>query len=373
MVSAASLLGRAPDAFLVWHIVLPVAISFYIFEAIAYNVDVYRRQVPAVWSIIDFSLFISFFPHLAAGPIIRPALFFPQLRHRHIPSDAEIGWGSVQVLKGLLKKAVFADNFALIANAYFNENVGHAGRVGAWVGILAFSMQIYFDFSGYTDVARGCAMLLGFRFPPNFQRPYLSANIAAFWQRWHISLSTWLRDYLYIPIGGSRRGTARTYFNLMLTMGLGGLWHGASWNFVAWGVYHGVLLVSHRGWQAARDGREGGVVWKAMGTCLTFVLVTLGWVTFRAPDFATTLNVFGDLFFGGAGLHAAIPAQMMWMLLCCGCWLILDRDRRLQTWLANGQGVAGSLKMASALAVCLLVMELFAPVNATVPFIYFRF
>ena len=231
------------------HIVLPVAISFYTFEAISYNVDVYRKQLSARRNLVDFALFISFFPHLVAGPIIRPAHFFPQVGGRPIPSATAIAWGVTQIVKGLIKKAVFADNFAVIANTYFNAPNEHAGLVAAWVATIAFSMQIYFDFSGYTDIARGCAQLLGYEFPPNFERPYLARDIAEFWRRWHISLSTWLRDYLYIPLGGNRLGPARTYVNLLITMGLGGLWHGASWNFVVWGLYHGVLLTLHRAWR----------------------------------------------------------------------------------------------------------------------------
>ena len=220
-------------------VVLPVAISFYTFEAIAYNVDVHRGDVKARASLLDFALFLSFFPHLLAGPIIRPAHFFPQVAGRPVPNGEDISWAALQIFKGLIKKNVFADNFAAIANPYFNGGSGHAGAWTAWIATFAFSMQIYFDFSGYTDIARGCARLLGYEFPPNFERPYLAKDITQFWRRWHISLSTWLRDYLYIPLGGNRNGAVRAYVNVMITMALGGLWHGANWNFVAWGVYHG--------------------------------------------------------------------------------------------------------------------------------------
>nr|WP_294545558.1 MBOAT family O-acyltransferase [uncultured Rhodopila sp.] len=356
------------------HIALPIGISFYTFEAISYNVDVYRRTIEARTKLFDFALFISFFPHLVAGPIIRPAHFFPQLAGRTIPSAEDMTWGATQIIKGLIKKTVYADNFAVIANAYFNGPIGHAGMGAAWVGTVAFSMQIYFDFAGYTDIARGCARLLGYSFPPNFERPYLAADIAEFWRRWHISLSTWLRDYLYIPLGGNRRGAARTYVNLLITMGLGGLWHGASWNFLVWGVYHGLLLAGHRLW---RQSPAAGVLergaGRALGVAATFLMVTLGWVTFRAPDFTTTIQVLGELFDGSMTGPGAAPVSFWVLLGTSAAWTALDRDRRLQTWLANGSGVSGALRASTALASAFVVLELFSRTDVSIPFIYFQF
>jgi D-alanyl-lipoteichoic acid acyltransferase DltB (MBOAT superfamily) len=370
-----NLLHLPKDAFDL-HIILPVAISFYTFEAISYNVDIYRGKLKARGSLVDFALFMSFFPHLVAGPIIRPAHFFPQLTGRPAPSGDDIGWGMVQVMKGLIKKTVFADNFAIIANSYFNLPVGHGGMLAAWVGTLAFSMQIYFDFSGYTDIARGCARLLGYEFPSNFERPYLAHNIAEFWRRWHISLSTWLRDYLYIPLGGNRHGSARTYTNLLLTMGLGGLWHGASWNFVIWGLYHGALLVLHRIWCQVRGEARGpwaGSIGNALGAAFTFVLVTIGWVAFRAPDCATAWQILGQLFASSVHVRAEVPTEFVVLLGVAVVWLVLDRDRRLQAWLGHGAGVSGTLKVSSALALALVALELFSRTDIVVPFIYFRF
>jgi len=356
------------------HLALPVGISFYTFEAISYNVDVYRRVLAARTRLIDFALFISFFPHLVAGPIIRPCHFFPQLAGRTVPSVEDLTWGATQVIKGLIKKTVFADNFALIANAYFNGADGHAGMTAAWAGTIAFSMQIYFDFSGYTDIARGCARLLGYDFPPNFERPYLAADIAAFWRRWHISLSTWLRDYLYIPLGGNRHGPARTCLTLLITMGLGGLWHGASWNFLVWGCYHGLLLAGHRVWRQSRfTGLLDNAAGRALGVAVTFFLVTLGWVTFRAPDFGTTLLVLGELFGGSMSGVQAIPDSFWVLLGTSAAWTALDRGRRLQTWLCNGSGPLGALRTSSALALTLVVLELFSPSDVAIPFIYFEF
>jgi alginate O-acetyltransferase complex protein AlgI len=373
VATATNLMNLPADSFAV-HIVLPVAISFYTFEAISYNVDIYRRELQARTNLVDFALFISFFPHLVAGPIIRPAHFFPQLVGRPVPIGDDIAWGTVQIVKGLIKKTVFADNFAIIASAYFNAEVGHGGMVAAWVGVLAFSMQIYFDFSGYTDIARGCARLLGYEFPSNFERPYLARDITEFWRRWHISLSTWLRDYLYIPLGGNRRGAVRTYLNLLITMGLGGLWHGASWNFVIWGLYHGVLLMLHRAWRQWRGpGRSRGGIGSLLAVALTFLLVTIGWVPFRAPDFATTWLVLGDLVAGSVHVPIAIPTGFWFLVGAMAVWLTLDRDRRLQTWLSQGSGVLGTLKVSSALAVALLAMMLFSRTDIAVPFIYFQF
>jgi alginate O-acetyltransferase complex protein AlgI len=355
-------------------VTLPVAISFYTFEAIAYNVDVYRGDVKPRENLVDFALFLSFFPHLVAGPIIRPAHFFPQLVGRPAPGPEAIRWGALQILKGLLKKSVFADNFALIANPYFNSGIGHANAVSAWVATLAFAMQIYFDFSGYTDIARGCARLLGYEFPSNFERPYLAADIAEFWRRWHISLSTWLRDYLYLPLGGNRKGQIRTYLNLMATMALGGLWHGANWNFVIWGVYHGLLLVGHRLWRSRRrNPSPAGRAGRAGSVALTFLAVTLGWVTFRTTNFSQSAAVYAELFGGGLGGPLAPPAGFFALIIATLLWTAADRGRRLQNWLALGQGPFGFVRGALAMAVCLLMIELFAPTGVTLPFIYFRF
>jgi alginate O-acetyltransferase complex protein AlgI len=356
-------------------IVLPVGISFFTFEGIAYAIDVYRRDLPARRSALDFALFISFFPHLIAGPIIRPVAFFPQIGRQLTLRTEDARWGVREILKGLFKKIVLSNFYAPLADAYFHATPWNALSVPAWVGVFAFSLQIYFDFSGYTDIARGCARLLGFQFPSNFERPYLSADISDFWRRWHISLSTWLRDYLYIPLGGNRRGELRTCINLIIVMGLGGLWHGASWNFAVWGLYHGSLLVAHRYWRKLAKG--GGFlavvehpalqpVWIA----LTFMLVTLGWVPFRAPDFAATWHTLQALalkpdlqLVGAHPLVVVIP-----VLALAWCWL--DRDRRVQHWLVNRVGFALAV---GASVIVILALELFGQVDAKIPFVYFQF
>ncbi|HEX6832181.1 MAG TPA: MBOAT family protein, partial [Rudaea sp.] len=328
--SFAALFHLDPHAALL-RIVLPVGISFFTFEGIAYAIDIYRRDLPARRSLLDFALFISFFPHLIAGPIIRPVNFFPQTGRALALTPEDARWGLREILKGLFKKIVLSNFYAPIADAYFHATPWEGSAVPAWIGVLAFSMQIYFDFSGYTDIARGCARLLGFRFPPNFERPYLATDIADFWRRWHISLSSWLRDYLYIPLGGNRRGEVRTSANLLIVMGLGGLWHGASWNFAVWGLYHGVLLVVHRYWRraiagSALEARVDAPMLRPFWTALTFVLVTLGWIPFRAPDFATTaatlraVAAIPDLSLAIA--HPAIVAIPILALAFC----LIDRE-----------------------------------------------
>lgn len=372
--SFAHLLGVAPDQWLL-HVILPVGISFFTFEGIAYSVDVYRRQLPAVRSPLDFAVFISFFPHLIAGPIIRPHDFFPQLHQRPEPTDEDRRWGLREILKGLLKKVAIADFFALFADAYFKGTPYDGAPVPALAGVFAFAMQIYFDFSGYTDIARGCARLLGYRFPVNFARPYLSADIADFWRRWHVSLSSWLRDYLYLPLGGNRRGAVRTYINLLIVMGLGGLWHGASWNFMAWGLYHGVLLCLHRGWRAVvvragwtRIADHGALI--PVWTALTFVAVTVGWVPFRANDVAGTLHTLRalvgpvDLAFWTA--HRALLVVPLGCLAFC----LADRNQRVQDWLVER---ASRTALVATGAACLVALEVFAPIDGNIPFLYFKF
>ena len=372
--SFAALFGLDPSGMLL-NIVLPVGISFFTFEGIAYAVDIHRRQMRAVRDPVDFSLFVSFFPHLVAGPIIRPMDFFPQLASRAVIASEDARWGLREILKGLFKKVALANWFAPIADAWYAGGQHEGMAVPAFAGVLAFSMQIYFDFSGYTDIARGCARLLGYRFPPNFERPYLSSNITDFWRRWHISLSFWLRDYLYISLGGNRLGISRTYLNLLIVMGLGGLWHGASWNFALWGLYHGFLLIGHRLWRNFVQARGwAGFVdapWLApFWIAFTFVIVTLGWIPFRAPDMAASWNTLAALFapqdVAFALAHPALLAIPLLTLAFC----LVDRQRRVQDWLVQ----RASLPVAALVgALMLLALEVFAQIDTQVPFVYFQF
>ena len=243
--TVAALVGMHQNPWLV-NLFVPIGISFHTFQSISYLVDVYRGRTVAVRKPLDYALYLAFFPQLLAGPIVRAGLFFGELFNWRPPGPEDFTYGAARASFGLVKKTVIADQFASVANAYFDSIASHPGAPAAWSALFAFSMQIYFDFSGYSDIAIGCARMLGFVFPENFRMPYLATSITDFWHRWHITLSTWLRDYLYVPLGGNRHGTLATLRNLMITMLLGGLWHGAQWTFVAWGGFHGVLLCVER-------------------------------------------------------------------------------------------------------------------------------
>ncbi len=281
-------------------VLLPVGISFYTFQSLSYTVDIYRGELRSEPSFVRFALFVAFFPQLVAGPIVRAAEFLPQIaRPRRVTADA-LRSATWLICWGLFKKSFAADNLAPLVELGFRDDVTNTGVAG--VAVYAFAMQIYCDFSGYTDIARGCARVLGFELPLNFHIPYAAANPVEFWRRWHISLSTWLRDYLYIPLGGSRGSRGTTLRNLLVTMLLGGLWHGAAWTFVLWGAFHGVLLGAHR-WLAGR--RRGKLALPiAVRRIAFFHLVCLGWVLFRADGLAQAGSVLTSLVSPGwSGAH----------------------------------------------------------------------
>jgi alginate O-acetyltransferase complex protein AlgI len=358
----------------VLEVILPVGISFYTFEAINYTVDVYRHRIRAERQLDHFLLFILFFPHLVAGPIVRAADFLPQIRRRKRWDWARIHLGAQFILLGLFKKMAIADQMALFSDPIFADPSAY--RTSAvWMGVLAYAVQIYCDFSGYSDLAIGCAHLLGYRLAQNFNMPYLSANIAEFWRRWHISLSSWLRDYLFIPLGGSRGGTWATCRNLFLTMALGGLWHGASWNFVLWGCLHGTLLIVHRGFRAYCSTRPtlDAALRTPAGTmlrvALTFLVVTFGWVLFRATSLATIGAVFGRLFVYGPGKSSPLPGLSFWCLLAVlAVSHVLGASGLWRRWSARVPAPV----LGSAYAVALNAALLLAP-DAGKTFIYFQF
>src|SRR5262249_42955235 len=277
-------------------VILPIGISFYTFEAISYVVDVYRGRLRAERDFAAFLLFILFFPHLIAGPIVRGRDFLPQVQRAKHWSWLRLQAGGELFLMGLFKKLAISDRMAAFADPVFANPDAFAG-LAISLGVLAYAVQIYCDFSGYTDIAIGCAHMLGYKLAPNFNTPYLASNISEFWRRWHISLSSWLRDYLFIPLGGSRNGRWRTVRNLMLTMTLGGLWHGASWTFVAWGVLHGLLLIGHRAFAGCCAGRPAlerrlqSPPGTAARVLATFLCVCLGWVFFRATNFTVAMTM----------------------------------------------------------------------------------
>lgn len=349
------------------NLILPLGISFYTFETISYIVDVYQRKIKPVRSLLNYALYIMFFPHLIAGPIVRSRDFLYQLDRPKKFRWQRLQGGAWLFLLGLFKKAIVADQLATIVDPVF-AHPEQFGTGAIWLGVLGYSFQIYCDFSGYTDMARGLAQSLGFHLPLNFRLPYIAANVTEFWQRWHISLSTWLRDYLYIPLGGSRNGNWQTYRNLLITMVLGGLWHGASWTMLVWGAYHGALLILHRliPWPGALGSRIGHV----LCTSMTFLLISVGWVFFRADSLVTAGSILGRMFTfdPGPSLSDILRVTAFANLGLCVIYLIFAprfRALRLDRWLPPvAQGAVLGVLFALAL---LLVPE------SNRSFIYFQF
>ncbi|MDE6046084.1 MAG: MBOAT family protein [Alistipes sp.] len=284
------------------NIFLPVGISFFVFQSMSYTIDIYRGQLRPLSSWLDYLFYLSFFPQLVAGPIVRARDFIPQIRRNPIVVTREMfGMGIFLILTGLFKKAVLSDFISLnFVDRVFDEPLLYTG-FECLMSIYGYALQIYCDFSGYSDMAIGIALLLGFRFPKNFDAPYQSATITEFWHRWHISLSSWLRDYLYISLGGNRKGRMRTYFNLLLTMVLGGLWHGAALRFVLWGALHGVALALHKVWLslvpgAKRTGAEMHWWNRILGWFIMFNLVCFGWLMFRAESMQSIALMLHQIF-----------------------------------------------------------------------------
>lgn len=277
-------------------IILPVGISFYTFQTLSYTLDVYRRRANPAGSFLDYALYVTFFPQLVAGPIVRAVDFLPQCRQPKAFSGKAVGWGLSLMLFGLFEKIAIADGLlAPIVEAVYDGSA-RVDFVSAWCGTLAFAGQIFLDFAGYSLCAIGAALCLGFTIQDNFRSPYGAVGFSDFWRRWHISLSSWLRDYLYIPLGGSRHGPLRMFASLTITMLLGGLWHGASWTFVIWGGLHGFYLVLERGVRAVVPRRLAGMSWLQWPVAfLTFLLVCLAWVFFRARSFDQGLDISATL------------------------------------------------------------------------------
>ena len=282
-------------------IILPVGISFYTFQSLSYTIDVYRGKLAASRDPLKFALYIAFFPQLVAGPIVKASEFLPQLEQDRGPTGSGVFRGLTEMFYGMFKKAVLADQMAVFVDSVFGA-VGAYSSATVALAVMAYAMQIYFDFSGYSDMAAGAARCLGYDLPVNFNRPYIARNISEFWKRWHISLSSWLQQYLYIPLGGNRKGRGRTYLNLMITMVLGGLWHGANLTFVAWGALHGLALCAHKLWAKRFPPGPGG--WRrAVSTALTAAFVCLMWVFFRARNFTHAAQIFRQLFAFAPGVR----------------------------------------------------------------------
>ena len=300
-------------------IILPVGISFYTFQTMSYTIDVYRRQMSPCRSLIDFATYVAFFPQLVAGPIERASRLLPQIQHTRTVTWAAVQSGFWLIMWGLFKKAVIADNLAGLVDQGFNAGHYQAGSV--LMSVYAFAFQIYCDFSGYSDMARGLARWLGIELMVNFNNPYFAVNPSDFWRRWHISLSTWLRDYLYIPLGGNRKGPVRTYVNLSLTMLLGGIWHGAAWTFVIWGVYQGGLLMVHRAWSYGRK-ETSTERWTWLRRILMFHAVCMGWLLFRAQSLGQVGSMFAafwraptwDLWAANSALAIFLVSWPLWVV-----------------------------------------------------------
>jgi alginate O-acetyltransferase complex protein AlgI len=348
-------------------VTLPLGISFYTFQSMSYTIDVYRGRAAAIRSVIDFACYVSMFPQLVAGPIIRFSEVADQFIWR-THTTTKFARGVAFVCVGLAKKVLLANPCGKIADLAFEA--GSLGPVEAWYGVTAYAFQIYFDFSGYSDMAIGLGLMLGFVFPKNFDSPYRSQSITEFWRRWHISLSTWLRDYLYLPLGGNRKGKVRTYVNLFIVMLLGGLWHGAAWNFVIWGALHGALLGFERlRGKAALYGRLPVPV--RVGVTFTIVLIT--WVFFRAPNLPQAVRYLGDMLaLGDPQEGAGLLAGMVYQPYYLGTFLLAGAIvwSAPQTW---DWTRTLALPKAAAILMLLVLSAVVLATQAYNPFIYFLF
>ncbi len=363
--------GHAPQ----WNVpapFLPLGVSFFVFHAISLMGDIYKRKLRQPLHLLDALLYVAFFPQLIAGPILRASSFIPQLLQPRDPFGIRVNRGFGLILAGLFKKVILSNTLStrLVEPVFSAPGTFHGGDV--LLAIYGYAAQIYCDFSGYTDIAIGCALLLGYRFPRNFNRPYTATDPQDFWQRWHISLSSWLRDYLYIPLGGSRGGSGRTYANLMITMLLGGLWHGASWTFVMWGGLQGVYLIGHRLWAGLHspglDRMRATRWWTWVSRLLMFHAVCIGWVFFRSPTFELALSVFKQLGSRGAVTMASAPVVLTLLGGLFGQYLPRRWGVALQMEVARWpMAVRGA-----ALALGVFAIEVLGPTGVA-PFIYFQF
>jgi D-alanyl-lipoteichoic acid acyltransferase DltB (MBOAT superfamily) len=354
-------------------LVLPVGISFYTFQSVSYIIDVYKGRVAPTATWLEYAFFLSFFPALVAGPIVRADYFLPQIRENRHATRSEVYTGLWLIILGVVKKAIIADYIAQYNDLIFQTPGGYSG-FETLMGIIGYTMQIYCDFSGYSDMAIGIALIMGFKLAKNFDFPYKARNLTDFWRRWHISLSTWLRDYIYIPLGGNRKGTARTYLNNFATMLIGGLWHGAAWKFVFWGAMHGAGLAVHKASKPVL-GRIGDS-WpvRAASWLVTMTFVALLWVFFRADSWADSWTVVSSVFrdFSAAYIPAFAAARSLWLILM----LVIVVSHCLPTrfWESAQAWFVRSLwivKLLIFIVVVQLVIEL--RTESVSPFIYFQF
>ncbi len=361
------------------NIFLPVGISFFVFQSMSYTIDIYRGQLRPLARWMDYLFYLSFFPQLVAGPIVRAKDFIPQIRQKPTLTREMLGMAIFLMLTGLFKKAVISDYIALnFVDRIFDEPLLYSG-FECLMGIYGYALQIYCDFSGYSDMAIGLALLMGFRFPKNFDAPYQSATITEFWRRWHISLSSWLRDYLYISLGGNRKGERRTYLNLLLTMLLGGLWHGAAIRFILWGALHGVALALHKMWLkvvpwAQPDGRRMHPVARLFGVVLTFHIVCLGWLVFRANSMQTVELLLHQIFtsFDTSLIPQVVGGYTGVMMLIALGYLMHFVPARGDRWM-QGLVTRAPMGVQVALLVAVIWMVMQVKSSEIQPFIYFQF
>ena len=353
-------------------IVLPVGISFYTFQTLSYSIDIYRGQLEPKRNVLDFALFVAFFPQLVAGPIVRARDFLPQLEKRVSFANVKVRAALTLMALGFFKKACVGDNVAVYVDAVFETP--HAATVAdAWIGTLMYGVQIYCDFSGYSDMAIATAALLGYKLCENFDHPYLSPSITVFWRRWHISLSTWLRDYLYISLGGNRGGVNKTYRNLMATMVLGGLWHGAAWTFVVWGTLHGLALIANRllaplaFWKSVPER-----VRVILGWAITFWWVHAAWIFFRAksfPDALAVLRRYAVFSTGDAELTSdPLPLVLFAHLIALLVLHVMFKHTRIVKWIETRPPVVFAIMLGAFAAVAIAMVP-----TGHHPFIYFQF
>ena len=356
-------------------VILPIGISFYTFQSMSYTIDVYRSRVRPVSSLWDFALYVSLFPQLVAGPIVRFHEIDHEIRNRK-STTRDFAEGAVRFMFGLMKKVVIADSVALIAESTFSLPTGRLTTAGAWLGVLAYTVQIYFDFSGYSDMAIGLGRMFGFTFPENFRRPYSALSITDFWRRWHVTLSNWFRDYLYVPLGGSHGDKVSTYRNLGLVFLITGLWHGANWTYVVWGAYHGVLLIIERVTNQRPVGDHAPGSW--IRRALTFFAVVIGWVLFRAESVSQAWEILGTMFSAnGATFPAEIAVAMTTRaqvgLIVGLAATLIPRHFVTGPWLARSSSrLAGVGRLALAVMATPYVLALVSSGSFS-PFLYYQF
>lgn len=363
------------DVHPVLHLTLPIAISFYTFQCISYVVDVWRGTAKPAPRLVDFGAYILLFPHLIAGPIVRYAHIEQDLLGVSRRRFEDLAMGAPRFFWGLAKKVMVADQVSAIANQVYALPDNRVTSVVAWLGILAYAVQIYFDFSGYSDMAIGLARMFGFRFPENFDRPYSAVSVTDFWRRWHMSLSSWFRDYLYIPLGGNRLGSTRTYINLSIVFLLTGLWHGANWTFIVWGCFHGLCLIIER---ATGLGTSALPRLHWPRRLLTFVLVCIGWAIFRADNLGQALALIGAMVFPTGGTMPLAVAEVMttqrllWLAL--GLSVVLFPGGLRVGWIASVDQGRGPHAFRLAISATLAVFAAVYTLSGTFsPFLYFQF